>query len=492
MASQNSIMSDLTLDLSGRLIDNRYYLYQLIASNSRSQVFLARDFIAHRKCIIKRLDLSFCSPQSEQTLKSLFEQEALILKRLAGKPTQVCQFYRYFRADDFLYLVQEWIAGISLEKRLRQQQKLSESETRHILVNLLSVLDYVHRQGIVHRDIKPKNIAIRDRDRLPVLIDFGIATIEDETLYCSNQHASQCDRSYDRQLLKVVAGTPGYMSVQQAMGQTAYSNDLYSLGLTAIHLLTGQSPLSLSLELPKTSISRSLNQVLQRAISALPERRYTSAAQMRAALLPPPIQLPNCDRSRLKPKLLLASLLVIQLSGICLLWQFLFNRLDEQPPLQHDNLLTQESLVASDDEIAAQSIVRDVIFTVGTSEREILQALGEPVWRQPGFWNNSVAWSYENVISEGIDLGYMFDLHTDRLQQAEITVPPATEIGTLRFALTSLLGSQTTIDLERELVAVHQRHKTAHNFAMGDLRGVIQRNDYDRIYLAVWSAGFHL
>lgn len=102
-----------------------------------------------------------------------------------------------------------------------------------------------------------------------------------------------------------------------------------------------------------------------------------------------------------------------------------------------------------------------------------------------------MAWSYENMVLEGIDLGYIFDTQTNELRQVEIAVPPSTDLNMVRAALSEFLAAPVSDNLERELEAVYQRQKSTHNFVAGDLEGIIQRNDKDRIYMAVWSADFH-
>ena len=468
-----------SLNAKNKLLNRRYYLYEPIATTAHSQVFLARDIVEHRKCVVKRLNL-FGSAKLKLTKESMFQKEAEILKKLSGKHELICQFYDYFNHAGFWYLAQEWVDGLTLEQ-LRSQQKLSESEIEAILLNLLSVLECIHSLGIVHRDIKPNNIILRSQDNLPVLIDFGVAQ------YCSDRHEANA------------VGTPGYMSLEQARGKTAYSNDLYSLGLTAIYLLTGKSPHTIDLDDYASSSSNSLS-VIGRAIASNPALRFTSAAQMRLALqCDRKVSFPKAGKSRLKPWIFVV--IGLQIAGAGFGWRYLTSELDELPinlidSFPEESLLPPEELLDTKDPlyIKEQELIKDlqeIIFIPGTSQTEVTQVLGEPVWRKPGFWANSMAWSYENMVLEGIDLGYIFDVQANELRQVEIAVPPSTNLSMVRAALSKFLAAPVTGNLERGLQAVYQRQKSTHNFVVGDLEGVIQRNDRDRIYMAVWSAGFH-
>lgn len=480
-------MANPSLDLSSQLLNNRYYLHHSIAQSNYSRVFLASDLVRHRKCVVKQLCLNLCPAKAKQAIESMFWQEAQILQKLTGKHPQICQFYGYFSDNDALYLVQEWIPGITLEQKLHQQHKLSESETKEILLSLLSVLECIHRLGIIHRDIKPNNIILRSEDNLPVLIDFGVAQIG------------------DRREPIVIAGTPGYMSLEQAMGQATYDNDLYSLGLTAIHLLTGQSPQNVNFEHYEPFFQRNLSTAIARAISPQSNQRFASATEMRSALQhseeTAAATQPNSSKFKLRSWAILL-IIGMQVAGAYLGWRYLIAELDEQPPINFTDLPQRQLPLPTDDELenAAQPTVLEtknkalqaVIFMPGTSQSKITQALGEPVWRQPGFWANSIAWSYENIISEGIDLGYIFDTQTNELRQAEIAVPPSTDFSTVRAALNALLsGEKLSADLESGLQAVYQRQNATYNFTTGGLEGIIQRNQQDRIYIAVWSADFH-
>ena len=464
------------LNVKNKLLKRRYYLDELIATTAHSQVFLARDIVEHRKCVIKRLNI-FDSAR-ELTRESMFQKEAEILKKLSGKHELICQFYDYFNYGGFWYLAQEWIEGVTLEQ-LQSQRKLSESEIKVILLNLLSVLECIHSLGIVHCDIKPNNIILRSPDNLPVLIDFGVAQ------YCSDRHDS------------TIVGTPGYMSLEQARGETAYSNDLYSLGLTTIYLVTGKSPQTIDIEHYASASSSNLSAVIERAISLNPERRFTSAAQMRSALRSKRISLTNVGI--LLKAWLIFIVVSLQIVGVGFGWRYLNSKPDELPinlidSFPEESLLPTEKLLYTELDLQNQKLIKDlqkIIFIPGAKDKEVTKILGQPVWRKPGFWTNSMAWSYENMILEGIDLGYIFDIKTNKLRQVEIAVPPSTDLSIIRAALSEFLAAPVTGNLERELEAVYHRQKSTYNFVAGDLEGVIQRNDKDRIYIAVWSADFH-
>ena len=468
-------MTDSSLDLN-RLLNKRYYLNKMIAKNKYSLVFRAIDLVKDRQCVVKQLN-PFCPKKLKPTIESMFRQEAEILKRLTGRHEQICQFYDYFNEVNSWYLVQEWIEGITLEQ-LRSQRQLSELEIQEILLDLLAVVECIHSLGIIHCDIKPNNIVLRSHDRLPVLIDFGVAR------YYKDRHQP------------AIVGTPGYMSSEQAMGKVAYNNDLYSLGLTAIYLLTGKPPETLDLEDYPISARRNLIPVIERAISPNPKRRFASAIQMRAALRSNrQIAAVNPGESLLKAGII-SMAIALAIVGVWLGWRYFTAELEEPSPIGLIDSFPEESLLPTENpqDTEDTKLIKDlqrVIFVPGTSQTEVTRVLGEPVWRKPGFWANSMAWSYENMVLAGIDLGYIFDIRTNKLRQVEIAVPPSTNLSAIRAALSAFLAAPLTAEIEQGLYAVYHRQKSTHNFATGDLEGIIQRNQKDRIYVAVWSADFH-
>jgi len=484
----------LDLDTKSKILGNRYYLHHLVAQSDRNKIFMATDLaINFRKCAIKQMYPSYFPVKMRSKIESAFLHEVEILKKFTSQHAQICQFYNYFTDSGNQYLVQEWIEGTTLEKKLCQQEKLSELETKNILLNLLPTLEYIHSLGIVHNDIKPGNIILRSQDRLPVLIDFGIAR--------------KVDQNYGQR----VAGTPGYMSLDQAMGKADFNNDFYSLGATAIELLTGKSPLSIDFnseqenfwQREKTAFDPELVAIIDRAVSNKSDRQFLSATKMRTALQSSEKKLiaTSTNVSSAKPKKLeyLISIAVLATSVIWLYLNHSIPQLDSKPPVpiidswkpEYPISLPTKKPTPPTALETTNNALQNVIFVPGTTQSTILQALGEPLWRRPGFWANSVAWSYENIVSEGFDIGYIFDSRTNALRQAEIAVPPATDISTVQSLMDSFLATSSTVDIKQGLQAVYQREKPMYNFAIGDLKGVIQRNHKDRIYIAVWSADFH-
>ena len=199
-----------------------------------------------------------------------------------------------------------------------------------------------------------------------------------------------------------------------------------------------------------------------------------------------------------------ARLFAIWTVEISLLWVvsiYTFDRLTESPEDNSGDVLVEKiyaSLEATKQlsEIDYHHDPNEIeeapmmLFMTGTSQKQVLSALGEPVWRKPGFWNNSVAWSYENLLSSEIDLGFLFDKDTKRLRQAEIAVPPSIELETIYAFLDALLY-HTPAEVEEKLAKVYWRESNSQSFQVNNLEAVIQRNDADRIYIGVWEKDFH-
>lgn len=271
--------------MTTQLLENRYRILQELGQGGFGQTFLAEDLHmpSNRRCVIKQLKPTTNDPAVYAIVKDRFQREAVILERLGEKNNQIPSLYAYFTEAGQFYLVQEWIEGQTLAQSLATQGVWSSAAVSQLLQNILPVLASVHGQGIVHRDIKPDNILIRDSDKLPVLIDFGAVK---ETMGTQVNTGGQTTSS-------IVIGTPGFMSSEQAIGRPVFSSDLYSLGLTAIYLLTGLLPQDFEVDLVQGQLlwqkhvphlDTHLGAVLDQAISTHSRDRFAKAEAMLQAL----------------------------------------------------------------------------------------------------------------------------------------------------------------------------------------------------------------
>ncbi|MBW4494829.1 MAG: YARHG domain-containing protein [Oscillatoria princeps RMCB-10] len=279
------------------LLNNRYRIIKALGAGGFGETFLAEDtqMPSSRRCVIKQLKPVANNPQIYELVRERFGREAAILEELGEGNSQIPRLYAYFSEGDRFYLVQEWVDGETLSQKLETSGVMSESSVRALLVSMLPVLEFVHSKRIVHRDIKPDNIIVRRRDGVPVLIDFGAVKETMGTVVNSQGNATS----------SIVIGTPGFMPSEQAAGRPLYSSDLYSLGLTAIYLLTGKVPQELADPVAgefvwhrhALSVSREFAAVLDKAIQFGPRERYTTAREMLDALQQP-LQQPGVPVSR--------------------------------------------------------------------------------------------------------------------------------------------------------------------------------------------------
>ncbi len=266
------------------LLKNRYRILQALGSGAFGHTFVAEDLDlpSRRCCVLKQLK-PIADSQQYQLIQERFDREAAILERLSeGSNGQIPKLYAYFTESNMFYLVQEWIDGLTLTQKVSQQGSMNEDEVQTMLLNLLPVLDYIHSQGIIHRDIKPDNIIARRQTNSYVLIDFGIVKeVMGQGTLAANPTSS------------IVAGTPAFMPLEQAAGKPLFSSDLYSLSLTAISALTGKCPTALHDPLTgeikwreyARQVSPHLAAVLNKGIESHYRDRFKTAREMQEAIL---------------------------------------------------------------------------------------------------------------------------------------------------------------------------------------------------------------
>lgn len=231
-ACHNPPVSDSTVfcpncDVGLFILKNRYRPIQSLGGGGFGKTYLAEDIDKlNEKCVIKLFAPQVQGTAGLQKATELFEQEARRLQQLGEHP-QIPTLLAYFREDSRLYLVQQFIDGQNLLKQLEQQGTFSEAKIRDLLQDLLNILKIVHQQKVIHRDVKPENIILRSDGKV-VLIDFGASKQITQTVMTGQG---------------TMIGSFGYAPLEQMQGGEAYpASDLFSLGATCFHLLSGIHP----------------------------------------------------------------------------------------------------------------------------------------------------------------------------------------------------------------------------------------------------------
>ncbi len=269
------------LGKSDFVLNNRYRIIKPLGQGGFGKTFLAVDEKSQEKtqditpelCVIKQFFPQHHTLHRYQKASELFRQESLRLA-LLGKHPQIPQLLDTFTQDGQQYLVQEWIDGETLEQELAEAGAFNEAEIWQLLQQLLPVLQFVHEHQVIHRDIKPANIIRRQSDRQLVLVDFG---------------AAQCATARMLEKTGNLIGSAEYAAPEQVRGKAVFASDLYSLGVTCLHLLTQIPPFDLYdcgediwiwrsyLTMP---ISTPLEQILHKLLQKATKRRYQSATEV--------------------------------------------------------------------------------------------------------------------------------------------------------------------------------------------------------------------
>jgi len=267
------------------LLNNRYQVKSLLGDGGFGQTFLVVDthMPSRRQCVLKQLKPVKDEPELHQMVQDRFQREAATLEKLGEAHDQIPGLYAYFSEGDQFYLVEEWVEGLTLTQKIHQDGPLAEATVQAILSKLLPAIAYVHEQKIVHRDIKPDNIILRQKDNMPVLIDFGAVKETMNTLINSGSQSSH----------SIVVGTPGYMPSEQLSGRPIYASDIYSIGMTAIFLLTGKIPQEMDID-PHTgalnwrehapNVTTGFANFLDCAAHVTPQSRFATIPAMQSVL----------------------------------------------------------------------------------------------------------------------------------------------------------------------------------------------------------------
>ena len=279
-------------DLDMPPLGSRYRLLKAIGQGGFGQTYLAEDLHRFKElCVLKEFIPQVSDPALLVKANELFEREAGVLYRL--QHPQIPRFRELLRVENEpprLFLVQDYVEGPTyrtlLTNRLGHGGRFTELEITQLLHQLLPVLDYLHSVGIIHRDISPENLILRNTAGLPVLIDFGsVKQIEANVRQQLQTEANAEPQDRTR------IGKAGYAPPEQAQtGAVDPTSDLYGLGATALTLATGQEPETFYHPQEQrwdwaeaVNFSPGLQAVLVRLLASNPAERFPSAAAVMTA-----------------------------------------------------------------------------------------------------------------------------------------------------------------------------------------------------------------
>ncbi|KAF0248372.1 MAG: serine/threonine protein kinase bacterial [bacterium] len=267
---------------NGSVLANRYKIVKQLGGGGMGNVYLATDnHLADAQRAVKEMIGKFPDEASRKKAIEDFQREASVLSKL--EHPSIPTVFDYFASNEGrYYLVMKYIQGRDLEQELKVSETgwLPEAVVVDWSIQLCDVFDYVHNLDppIIYRDMKPANVMLDNKLKRAMLVDFGIARFVSPT-----------------QKNVTAIGTMGYAPPELFAGKVEARSDLYSLGATMFHLLTGEDPQSNPLLLfdftrfprpmqinPK--LTKGIDEIIGKCVAHKPVDRFKSAADMKKAL----------------------------------------------------------------------------------------------------------------------------------------------------------------------------------------------------------------
>ena len=348
--------------LEAKLLGN-YRIVRLIGHGGMGAVYLARDLTLDREVAVKVVKTA----ESREVYDRL-RREARTAAKLSHP--NIVPLHAFGEVEGLPYFVMGYVRGESLAERLRRDGRLTENEGRRIMAEVADALDHAHRQGIVHRDVKPDNVLIDDESGRALLTDFGIAkAIGGGTMTDAGS----------------VIGTPQFMSPEQASGRGNIDarSDIYSLGVLAYAMLAGRLPFEgattsevLSKHITQEpapvrslapDVSESTAQIVERCLAKDPANRWPDARSLKASL-------GTVDEDDHLPDVLQSSE-GNGLPGLAISLAFLFFLAMTRPP---QKILVMNAVILFVVYVGALVSMRLEGFAFGRTQRVI--------WTEPSWW----------------------------------------------------------------------------------------------------------
>lgn len=251
----------------------KYRIVRQLGVGGMAHVYEAQDELIGRTVALKVLVLPSLISESERLdMVRRFEREA----RSAGKLSHpnIVTIFEVGSANGLHYIAMEFMHGKTAREVLNEEGRVPLARVLNIIKQVAGALDYAHARGVIHRDVKPDNIALLE-DGIVKLTDFGIARLANDLV---------------RTQAGIMVGSPAYMSPEQIVGEEVDGrSDVFSLGVTTYELLTGSKPFEASTitavmhkiiydpPAPAEDLSPAVERVLRKAMEKDPVKRYQSA-----------------------------------------------------------------------------------------------------------------------------------------------------------------------------------------------------------------------
>uniref|UniRef100_UPI00257C4850 serine/threonine-protein kinase n=1 Tax=Candidatus Solincola tengchongensis TaxID=2900693 RepID=UPI00257C4850 len=265
-------------------MEERYRILREIGRGAMGRVYLAHDTLLERDVALKELSVpDYLSDEEKAEVRERFRQEAKAAARLTHP--HILTVHDIILSGDRQFIVMEYLEGKTMREVLTER-RLSPEEVMSIAPMVCEALGYAHRQGIVHRDVKPDNIFVLQNGNIKVA-DFGIAKMI---------------RVSDRTHTDVIMGTPNYIAPEVILGRPYdYRVDIFALGVTMYEMLSGQRPFDaendfaiiyrVATEEPRSlselveGLPPTLERAVHRALQKEPSLRYGSMDELKADLM---------------------------------------------------------------------------------------------------------------------------------------------------------------------------------------------------------------
>ena len=266
--------------MENQILDSRYKIIQSLGKGGFGKTYLAEDTKRPNNpiCVVKQLNPGIDDPKFLEMARRLFSKESETLEKL-GVHDRIPRLLANFEQENEFYLVQEYVEGQTLSQELVPGEPWSEEKVIAFLKDCLQIVDFVHSNGVIHRDVKPDNLIRRSQDRKLVLVDFG--TVKEVVLSQTQAIAST-----------VAVGTRGYMPTEQARGKPRFTSDIYALGIIAVQALTGVHPIQLQEDengeiiwQAQAQCSPKLKEIISKMVRYHFKDRYQSAKDVAESLV---------------------------------------------------------------------------------------------------------------------------------------------------------------------------------------------------------------